>query len=324
MTQVTPDKGATVGGSEIVLTGDNFSRVNTVRFGNIPASSFSIESNTRLRAIVPVQAAGTVSVTVASPEGQSNAVDFTYTTLPAIANIAPNKVSTLGGASVVITGSSFVDVMGVSFDGQDATSFTVDSATQITATVPAATDEGDVTVTVSTVVGPSNAADLTYAAPPSVNALNPGSALTAGGASITLTGTNFMETTSVSLGDKAATSFTVNSDTRITAVVPAAPKGTVELKVTSPYGSSAPVQFTYTVIPAPILISLSPNEGPAKGGTSFTLTGENLADATSVSFGGEDVAFTQDSDTQLTASSPAGTGTAEINRHYRWWQKQCT
>ncbi len=52
------------------------------------------------------------------------------------------------GTEVVLTGSGFEerDVEGVCFDGVPATTFTVDSDTQITATVPAGTQTGRITV----------------------------------------------------------------------------------------------------------------------------------------------------------------------------------
>lgn len=64
---------------------------------------------------------------------------------------------------------------------------------------------------------------------------------------------------------------------------------------------------------APIVSSLSPTNGPPAGGTAVIITGRNFTGATSVNFGGVPASsFTVDSDTQITATSPASTGTVDV------------
>ena len=65
---------------------------------------------------------------------------------PAVTGISPTSGPTAGGATVTITGTSFVGVTGVQF-GSTAATYTVNSPTQITATSPAGTGTADVTVT---------------------------------------------------------------------------------------------------------------------------------------------------------------------------------
>jgi uncharacterized protein (TIGR03437 family) len=60
-----------------------------------------------------------------------------------------------------------------------------------------------------------------------------------------LAGTGFTGATAVLFGATPATSFTVNSDTQITAVAPAG-LGTVPVTVVGPGGTSAGVSFTYS------------------------------------------------------------------------------
>ena len=71
---------------------------------------------------------------------------------------------------------------------------------------------------------------------------------------------------------------------------------------------------TLTSIAAtPTIASLSPATGPAAGGTSVIITGAHFAAATQVVFGGSNAAsFVVDSDTQITATSPLGTGTVDV------------
>lgn len=119
-------------------------------------------------------------------------------------------------------------------------------------------------------------------------------------------GQGFTGTSSVKINGKAAT-FTVVSDTYLTAKVPAgATTGT--LTVVTPSGTlNSNVKFRVT----PTILSFAPASGPV--GTSVVLTGNSLTRATKVTFGGIAAAvFTVNSDTQVTATVPAGAMTGKI------------
>jgi spore germination protein YaaH len=64
----------------------------------------------------------------------------------------------------------------------------------------------------------------------------------------------------------------------------------------------------------PVVADVVPTSGPGTGGTTVTITGCGLSGATGVKFGGTAAAsFTQVSDTEITAVSPAGaTGTVDV------------
>ncbi|MFJ1709446.1 IPT/TIG domain-containing protein, partial [Kitasatospora sp. NPDC088346] len=106
-------------------------------------------------------------------------------------------------------------------------------------------------------------------------------------------------------GASAATSFTVVSDTQITATAPSSTAGPVNITVTTPGGTSNGVAYTY--LPAPTLTSAVPGQGPISGGNTVTLTGTDLTTTTAVKFGTTLAAFTVVSDTQLVATAPPGT-----------------
>jgi uncharacterized linocin/CFP29 family protein len=62
-----------------------------------------------------------------------------------------------------------------------------------------------------------------------------------------------------------------------------------------------------TAPPIPAIWSVSPNLGPAGGGTTVNIRGNNFRDARQVQFGGVNVArFAIDGDTSITTTSPAG------------------
>ena len=69
---------------------------------------------------------------------------------PGISSISPSSGMTTGGTSVVIAGHDFIGATAVKFGSTPATSFTVNSETQITATTPATTTPGAVDTSVTT------------------------------------------------------------------------------------------------------------------------------------------------------------------------------
>jgi IPT/TIG domain-containing protein/PASTA domain-containing protein len=72
---------------------------------------------------------------------------------PSIGAIAPASGSLQGGTSVAITGSNFADVKAVSFGAAPATSFIVNSESQITAIAPASASLTAVPIAVTTIAG---------------------------------------------------------------------------------------------------------------------------------------------------------------------------
>jgi uncharacterized repeat protein (TIGR03803 family) len=126
------------------------------------------------------------------------------------------------------------------------------------------------------------------------------------GQTIEILGDGLTGTTSVMFGSGSA-SFTVVSDTNITAIVPASgTTGTVT--VTTPSSSLKSMQI-FKVIP--VILSFAPPSGPV--GTQVTVTGTGLTGATKITFGGvKAIAFTVNSGTQITATVPTGAKTGKI------------
>ena len=72
--------------------------------------------------------------------------------------------------------------------------------------------------------------------------------------------------------------------------------------------------FSAEIIPdnPPVLTGVSASSGPATGGTTVTITGSGLSAATAVSFGGAAATIVSDTDAQIVATSPAGTGVVDV------------
>jgi uncharacterized repeat protein (TIGR03803 family) len=126
------------------------------------------------------------------------------------------------------------------------------------------------------------------------------------GNTVEILGQGFTGTTAVSFGGASA-SFTVSSDTYLTAVVPSGAT-TAAVNVTTP-GGTLTSNKTFRVTPQ--LKSFAPPSGPV--GTSVTITGVSLTEASRVTFGGVAAAsFTVNSDTTVTAVVPTGAKTGKI------------
>ncbi len=123
---------------------------------------------------------------------------------------------------------------------------------------------------------------------PTVSKLAPKTGPAAGGTTVTITGKGFTGTTTVDFGTTAATKFTVNSATSITAVSPAASTGVVDVTVTTPNGTSAIVLADHFTFGQPTITKLRPSSGTKAGGTTVTITGTGFAlgAKTTFKFGG--------------------------------------
>ncbi|HYM74469.1 MAG TPA: IPT/TIG domain-containing protein [Candidatus Dormibacteraeota bacterium] len=324
VTAVNPATGTTAGGDSVVISGAGFTGAGAVKFGTTAAAGFNVDSDTQITATTPAMGAGVIDITVTTPAGTSpaSAADqFTFAVpLPVVTSVNPNTGSAAGGTSVTITGTAFTGVSAVNF-GTLPSAFSFDSDTQITATSPVGTSATTVDILVTTPAGTSaaTAADQfawLAASAPAVTSINPTSGATAGGDTVTITGSGFTGTISVGFGLTASPNVTVNSDTQITAVSPAG-AATVDVTVITPVGTSAisaADKFTYgTIAAAPTVTAISPTNGAAGGGDAVTITGSGFTGATAVNFGGNAATgVTVNSDTQITATSPAGTSTVDV------------
>lgn len=139
--QVGPTVGPTGGGTEVTILGNNFTGATDVKFGSLSATSFTVVSDTYIRATTPAHSAALVHVIVTNPDGD-NVLEtddqFTFATpSPLVSSITPSHGAPAGGTSVVLTGAYFTGATSVKFGTTEATSFTVDNDGQITATTPA-------------------------------------------------------------------------------------------------------------------------------------------------------------------------------------------
>jgi hypothetical protein len=314
--QIHPDTGPTTGGNTVTIQGRGFSGTTSVTFGGVQATSFTVDWDSQLHAVVPpAAAAGTVIIEVTNgsgPSGRFSSISYQYVApaRPTVTSITPNRGSTAGGATVHLSGTQFTNATAVHF-GTYAATFTVTSDGQIVATSPAVDLPYlyDITVTTPLGTSPTSTADwFLYRTAPVVWSVTPTGGPTAGGQRVTIRGDQFFDASRVSFGWNAA-NFTVVDLHTIIATVPASTDpGTVWLVVATPAGRSRvslSSLYSYRQPGAPTVTSTVAHRGSIAGGQTVVLTSTGFAGATSVRFGTTDAtSFTVDGDTQITAVVP--------------------
>ena len=143
---------------------------------------------------------------------------------------------------------------------------------------------------------------------PSVTKMTPQSGTTLGGFDVAIKGRNLSGVKKVLFGATKATELRVKSARKLVVKAPAHEAGVVGVRVVTKHGGSKQSEathFTY-VTPSPSLARLSPRTGPTAGGAPVTISGADLAGATSVRFGSTSAAsFHVTSPTTIVATSPA-------------------
>ncbi|MGW8556759.1 IPT/TIG domain-containing protein [Streptomyces tubercidicus] len=244
---ISPSQGSSGGGTIVTITGTNLGGATAVRFGGKTAT-ITANTPTSVTVISP-SGSGAVPVTVTTPGGTSNPLQFFYIGAPFKSSLTPVAGVTAGGNTAIITGTGLSTATAVSFGGVTATPTVVNDG-QLTVTVPTGAAAGPVSVSVTTAGGTNNGFSYTYVDPPTVVSLDPNSGPASGGTVVTITGTNLSTTQSVTFGITPAP-FSVINDTSISVVSPPTPDGapgpsTVTVTTT---GGVATGAFTYLAGP---------------------------------------------------------------------------
>lgn len=210
-----------------------------------------------------------------------------------IGSISPATGPSSGGTPVTITGTNFAAGATVSFGFATASHIAVVNSTTITATTPAGIGSANVTVTNSDGTSGSLAGGFAYTSTPvstapRLNVVVPDTGSPNGGDTITISGSNFVRGTTVTIGGAAAT-ITSRLTVSIQATTPPGTVGPpVDIVVTTPNGSATmKAGFSYANPPdPPSLAAVSPSSGTFNGGTRVILSGSGFRPGAVVSFGG--------------------------------------
>jgi IPT/TIG domain len=306
ISSLSPNSGPI--GTSVTIAGSNFGSTqgsSTVKFGNTTATTITSWNATQIVVVVPTgTSSGNVSVVVRVSNSNSNGVTFTVL-VPTITSLTPNSGAV--GASVTVAGSNFGSSQGTStikFNNVAAT-VTNWSATSIVATVPSTTT-GNVLINVSGVN--SNTSSFTVLPTPTVTSITPNSA--AGGAAVTIAGTNFgssQGSSTVKFANNVNATVTSWSASSIGVTVPA---GAVSGNVTVNVAGLSPSK-PFTVLATPTITSLSSTSGAVSA--SVTINGTNFGTTQgSVKFGSTTASVTSWNTTAIVTAVPSGASTGNI------------
>ncbi len=317
VTSISPTSGTHGGGTPVTLSGTGFIAGATVRFGATAATSVSVVNSTTITAAAP---AGTVnalvSISVANADSQSgtlaSAYRFVDTGTVTVTAVAPNGGLLEGATSVTITGTNFNPGATVKFGDSNGT-VTVVTATSLTAISPAKVAAGKVTVTVTNTDAKAGTLKdaFTYQKGPTLTAITTATrASTAGGTSVSLSGTGFIEGMTVLVNGVAATDVKLAGATKVTFTAPggeAGVAGVAGVTVRNPDNQTATVAGAVLYVAPPTISGIAPNSGDEAGGNEVSILGEGFTSGAAVTFGGKAATSITLPDTgRLVMKAPAG------------------
>ena len=280
ITSLSPAAGPASGGTRVTISGHGFIGVLQVIIGGIPASNYTVQSESTILATTGAAATGlpyTFTLTqVITPAGTSanNALTFRY--YPVITGVSPASGSRYGGTAVNVSGLGFGYTECFSFGGIPAVNVTCSSSRQCVMASPASSP-GSVDI-VETVAGSSPVpADRFTFLGTAITSVTPNVGSQRGGTLVDLLGTGLSAGMIVKFNGVNAGAFACLNDTWCWIYAPPG-LGTVPVtatidNITQPVAAA---QFTYEPLPWG---TLSPNTGPAAGGTVITVTGGNFSTA---------------------------------------------
>ncbi len=304
VTGVSPTSGSVYGGDQLTITGSGFTGATEVDIGGSPIEGFTVvaDSHITLTTTTGNWPPGTSDVTVITPAGVSavSAADH-YTFVaggPAITTVSPGTGPTTGGTPVTVTGTH-LNGASLGFGSQQASDAVCGPTSCTVTSPPEATGLVDVQATQSDgSMSALSAADhftYTLAPVPVITSVEPSSGSTAGGALVSILGRNLAGGTVTIGGQPAqdnANPFSTCSQTWCTVNTPAAARpGSVAVVVTRPDGKAAkPTAYDYVLPGPPIVTAVEPSSGWLSSTTQVLIFGQNLADTTGITFGGNPVA----------------------------------
>lgn len=303
ITSFSPAFGSATDPGNIIITGSGFAPGTVVvKFNGVAASPAGAISATTIQA----------HVTAGTPLG-SNPI---YVSVDSVSTLSPGDFTVIGpgpyvsaftpsgaaGTVVSIDGAHFSSPITNKFNNLAVVTSTA-SSTHYTVTAPAGVTTGPITVMTS---AGSYTTVSNFFVPPVVSSFSPATGMA--GATVVITGTNFLGATLVAFNGVAATSYTVDNNNQITATVPANVT-TGPVRVTAPAGSF--ITSSNFVVP-PTITSFTPASGNV--GTSVTIYGANLNVGTpAVRFNGTLAATPLNPQYgQLTTTVPAGASSGPI------------
>lgn len=219
---ITPVYSSTAGGDSITITGGGFEADVTVTIDGNACTNIVVTGAASITCDTPAGDAGLQTLKVANPnQGWFELANaFLYRGAPTISAISPSSGNE--GDTVTITGTGYFsdvddNIPGVTINGVACTNVLLRNPTSIRCRVPTnANGTYDTVVTNPDGLTATLVASFTYATAPTVASVSPFFGNAVGGESVTITGTGFVDTPTVTIGGVAATNVVFVSATEIT------------------------------------------------------------------------------------------------------------
>ncbi|MCF6097461.1 IPT/TIG domain-containing protein [Thermovorax subterraneus] len=342
ISDIDPKYGTIYGGTIVKITGQKFSKGAKVYFGGVESRQVTVDDTGTLATVItPEYTTGSademvngrypVRVVLVNPDGGLATYGgyFEYTvpeTKPRITGIAPSKGPAYGGNLATIEGLDFRPGLRVFFGTSEAKvekleddqGRTADvegfvSGVKVTVTVPPGTP-GKVDVRVANPDGAiallkSGYEYLNITGQIHLESIDPTEGAISGGTPFTIKGKGFVNPVKVYFGGEEAVGVVAVSPDTITGRTPSNTPGKKDVVVLNGNGLSAAMRdaFEYKV-PAkyPRISQVNPNRGPAYGGITVEIYGQNFQNNVKVYIGENQAQVTSVETNKITIILPPG------------------
>jgi hypothetical protein len=296
---VTPTRGPSLGGSEVVVEGTGFIDGTTVRFGTLEPVDSVIVSSTELAAVTPRLPRDAYAITVSNRNGSDTLqAAFTSWDPVRVAGVQPFAGPVSGGTAITVQGTGLVSPTRLWLGDQELAGpvSTPDETGLAAITLPAAPAvEGLVDVAVANenttertdgIVSLEDAfvfIDETDTSP-RVVAILPSVGLTDGGGALNIAGVGFDDPSTTVTVDGAPIPCTIQNDMMITCTAPPSSERTVDVRVVAPgLDQTLPGAYTYIDLRIDALVF---NRGAIAGGTFVEVYGNGYGQDMELYFDG--------------------------------------
>ena len=281
--------GPISGGNTITITGTNFVAGGSfgITIDGTTCAPAAFVSVTSANCVIPIGTSGSKNIVLTNNDGQTvtDVAAFRYVAAPTITTYSPTTIFEVGSQSLTINGTGFEPGATVTINALACSTPVVVSSTQITCDTPASSGASSAVVVTNLDGQVNGASTIDYIPAPTVTAVtglfaNEGRAV--GGDTITIDGTNFLNTPvpTVTINGAACTTVAWLSSVQITCTS-AIPSTTGNVVVTNNDTQAVTYGTPFTAFPAPDLVSISPTGGPVTTATAITLTGTDFRDTNS-------------------------------------------
>lgn len=297
ISNVIASNAGTAGNSALTIIGSSF---NTSGTATVDGKACPIQTYgpAMITCTLPAGQGMNVPVVVTAAQQSSAGYPFSYTP-PTLASVSSTSAPTTGNVPITLTGSNFGTASTVTVDNSPCP-VTLQGHTSVECTLPAGAGK-DLNVVLSAGNQNSNARLFSYT-PPAILSIDPTHGPTIGGHTLTINGSNFGTTNTVTVDGSPCSVATQNSSS-ITCSIPFGQGAGRSVVVQTGNQSSNAAPFDYD---GPQITSVQPSSGPPAGNIPITINGLNFGSTGSVTVGGAPCPRIAHADFRIVCTLPAG------------------